>query len=59
MNLSGSHGEYTTNPINVSDAEELKLYTIYLPPHHEDGIVRATKKDAGSIAEEFDGKTTE
>jgi len=47
------------NIINLSDAEELKLYTIYSPPHHKDGIVRATKKDAESIEEEFDGKTTE
>ena len=47
------------NIINVSDTEELKLYTIYSPPHHKDGIVRATKKDAESNEEEFDGKTTE
>ena len=47
------------NIINVSDAEELKLYTIYSPPHHKDGIVRTTKEDAKSNEEEFDGKTTE
>ena len=47
------------NIINASDAEELKLYTIYSPPHHKDGIVRATKRDAESNEEEFDGKTTE
>ena len=47
------------NIINISDAEELKLYTIYSPAHHKDGIVRATKKEAEANDEEFDGKTTE
>lgn len=47
------------NIINVSDTEELKLYTIYSPPHHKDGLVRATKKDAETNGAEFDGKTTE
>jgi mannose-6-phosphate isomerase-like protein (cupin superfamily) len=44
------------NPINVSDTEDLKLYTIYSPPHHKDGIVRVTKKEAESNEEEFDGR---
>jgi len=47
------------NIINTSDAEELKLYTIYSPAHHKDGIVRATKKEAESEEAEFDGLTTE
>ena len=47
------------NIINLSDTEELKLYTIYSPPHHKDGIVRATKKEAEANEAEFDGKTTE
>jgi len=47
------------NIINVSDSEDLKLYTIYSPAHHKDGIVRATKKEAEANEEEFDGKTTE
>ena len=47
------------NVINTSDTEPLKLYTIYSPPHHKDGIVRATKKEADSNEEEFDGRTTE
>lgn len=47
------------NIINLSDAEELKLYTIYSPPHHLDGTVRATKAEAESVPEEFDGKTSE
>jgi len=47
------------NVVNISETEELKLYTIYSPPHHKDGIVRATKKAAEANEEEFDGKTTE
>ena len=49
------------NVINVSSTENLKLYTIYSPAHHIDGIVRATKAEAEDPAndEEFDGKTTE
>ena len=47
------------NVINVSDSEELKLYTIYSPAHHKDGILRATKTEAEANEAEFDGKTTE
>lgn len=49
------------NVINTSDTNELKLYTLYSPPHHKDGIVRATKVEAEDEAnsEEFDGTTTE
>ena len=47
------------NVINVSETEELKLYTIYSPAHHKDGIVRATKAEAEANDEEFDGVTTE
>ena len=47
------------NVINMSDSEDLKLYTIYSPAHHKDGIVRATKEEAETNGEEFDGKTTE
>jgi len=47
------------NIINTSNSEELKLYTIYSPAHHKDGIVRATKKEAETNGAEFDGKTTE
>lgn len=47
------------NVINVSGSEELKLYTLYSPPHHKDGIVRATKAEAEKNAPEFDGVTTE
>lgn len=47
------------NVINISETEDLKMYTIYSPPHHKDGIVRATKNDAELNEAEFDGKTTE
>jgi len=47
------------NIINVSETEDLRLYTIYSPAHHKDGIVRATKEEAEANEAEFDGKTTE
>ena len=47
------------NVINTSDSESLKLYTLYSPSHHKDGIVRATKAEAEANDEEFDGVTTE
>ena len=47
------------NIINTSSTEDLKLYTIYSPAHHQDGVVRATKAEAEANGPEFDGKTTE
>ncbi|MGZ4894712.1 MAG: cupin domain-containing protein [Halobacteriota archaeon] len=47
------------NIINTSKTEDLKLYTIYSPAHHKDGIVRATKEEAEANEAEFDGVTTE
>jgi len=47
------------NIINVSATEDLKLYTIYSPAHHKDGIVRTTKEEAMANEAEFDGMTTE
>ncbi|MFZ5365155.1 MAG: cupin domain-containing protein [Patescibacteria group bacterium] len=47
------------NVINTSNAEPLKLYTIYSPAHHKDQIVRATKEEAMAQEAEFDGMTTE
>lgn len=46
------------NVINTGDTK-LKLYTLYAPPDHKDGTVRATKAKAEANPEEFDGKTTE
>jgi mannose-6-phosphate isomerase-like protein (cupin superfamily) len=39
--------------------QTLKLYTIYAPPEHADGTVRATKSAAEASEEHFDGRTTE
>ena len=47
------------NVINTSKRVNLKLYTIYSPPEHQDGIVRHTKKEAMTTEEHFDGRTTE
>ena len=47
------------NVINTSETEMLKLYTIYSPAHHKDGILRTTKADAIANEEEFEGITTE
>jgi mannose-6-phosphate isomerase-like protein (cupin superfamily) len=47
------------NIINVSETDSLKLYTIYSPAHHKDGIVRSSKKEAEANEAEFEGVTTE
>lgn len=47
------------NVINTLKTGSLKFYTIYSPPVHKDGIVRATKEEAEANPAEFDGVTTE
>lgn len=47
------------NIINLSDTNDLKLYTIYSPSHHQDKIIRNTKEEAEANEAEFDGVTTE
>ncbi|MFH1854845.1 MAG: cupin domain-containing protein [bacterium] len=47
------------NVTNASADEPLKLYTIYSPAHHQDGVVHKTKEEANADGPEFDGKTTE
>jgi mannose-6-phosphate isomerase-like protein (cupin superfamily) len=47
------------NVVNTSKKLELKLYTIYSPPEHQDKVVRHTKADAEASPEEYDGKPTE
>jgi mannose-6-phosphate isomerase-like protein (cupin superfamily) len=37
----------------------LKLYTLYAPPNHRDGVVHHTRANAEADTEHFDGKTTE
>jgi mannose-6-phosphate isomerase-like protein (cupin superfamily) len=34
----------------------LKLYTVYSPPNHRDGVVHHTRRDADADKEHFDGK---
>lgn len=46
------------NIINTGSVP-LKLYTLYSPPNHRDGVVHATRAEAEADHEEFDGKTTE
>ena len=46
------------NLIN-GDAGPMKLYTLYMPPHHRDGVIHATKAEAEASKEHFDGTTTE
>jgi len=47
------------NIINTSIINPLKLYTIYSPAHHQDGVERKTKAEAEANGPEFDGVTTE
>ena len=47
------------NIINTDSSAELKMYTIYSPPNHQDKIVKVTKEEAESGEEKFDGKTSE
>lgn len=44
------------NVINTGTVP-LKLYTVYSPPEHKDGVVEKTKAD--EFEEHFDGKTTQ
>jgi len=46
------------NIINTG-SEPMKLYTLYSPPNHRDGVVHHTRAEAEADNEEFDGKTTE
>lgn len=46
------------NIINTGSVP-LKLYTLYAPPNHRDGVVHQTRDDAEADNEHFAGKTTE
>lgn len=46
------------NIVNTGN-DSMKLYTIYMPPHHRDGVIHKTKSEAEKDSEHFDGKTTE
>ncbi len=44
----------------INDGEEdLKLYTVYSPPEHRDGVIHETREEAMEDEEHFDGNTTE
>jgi len=47
------------NVINTSETEVMKLYTIYSPAEHRDGVVHATKEEAEADDEHFDGTISE
>jgi len=47
------------NIVNVSTTKPMKLYTVYSPPNHRDGVIHKTKEEAESDEESFDGKTSE
>ncbi len=48
------------NIINTSTDKPMKLYTVYAPPNHRDGVVHATKADAeADEGEHFEGVTSE
>ena len=40
------------NILNTSQTEKLKLYTIYSPPNHKDGVIHQSKEEA--LRDEFD-----
>ena len=46
------------NIVNMGSVP-LKLYTLYSPPNHRDGVVHPTRADAEKDTEHFEGKTTE
>ncbi|MFA6386592.1 MAG: cupin domain-containing protein [Candidatus Paceibacterota bacterium] len=43
----------------IAGVNGLKMYTIYSPAHHKDGVLRSTKAEAEADGPEFDGVTTE
>ena len=46
------------NIVNTGN-DPMKLYTLYAPPNHRDGVVHHTRADAEADNEHFAGKTTE
>jgi mannose-6-phosphate isomerase-like protein (cupin superfamily) len=40
------------NVVNTSGDKSLKLYTIYMPPHHKDGVIHRNKEDAENDTED-------
>lgn len=46
------------NIVNTGSAT-LKLYTLYSPPNHRDGVIHRTRAEAEADSEHFEGRTTE
>src|SRR3989338_2176252 len=47
------------NIVNTG-SESMKLYTLYMPPHHKDGDAHKTRAEGeADTTDEFDGTTTE
>ena len=46
------------NVINTG-SNPMKLYTLYMPPRHREGVIHKTRAEAEADTEHFDGKTTE
>ena len=49
----------TNHNIINTGGTPLKLYTLYAPPNHRDGVVHQTRAVAEADTEHFDGKTSE
>jgi mannose-6-phosphate isomerase-like protein (cupin superfamily) len=49
----------TKHNIINSGSVPLRLYTLYAPPNHRDGVVHRTRGEAEADTESFDGRTTE
>ena len=49
----------TNHNIVNTGSVPLKLYTLYAPPNHREGVVHRTRDEAEADNEHFDGKTTE
>lgn len=49
----------TKHNIVNTGSTPMKLYSLYMPPHHRDGVVHKTKAEGEADGEHFDGKTTE
>jgi len=49
----------TNHNIINTGSTPMKLYTIYSPPNHRDGVIHHTRAEAEKDNEHFDGKTTE
>ena len=47
------------NIVNTSSAEPMKLYTVYAPPDHKNGLIHKTKADVLANDLPFDGVTSE